>query len=1350
MKKNIIIFLILHSYLFLSAQNITINPISINDQLPSTTVQRIYQDREGFVWFGTPDGLCRYDGYRIIETRSKFNRDNLLRSNEITCFAEDKDHLWIGTKAGVNIINKRNYQIIQFDDVRLNDVEIRCLLTTSDGYIWIGANNRLFKYDSKLNYVKDYSDVLPIHGINSLYEDADRNIWVTIWDKGLYRYDIEKDRFVGYPVVGDKNNPFKIFQDKEKRYWICTWGEGIYLFRPDITTPEKSTYTFQEIHSQGKPIKENTFFSVVQDDRCGYLWFVSISGIYACKHESNRGLEVINLSHLFKESNNIFSEIIKDRSGNLWIGTFGEGVLNINFDMPVVQNYALSSIKQQTGITPNITKLFVDKDDIIWLNQNRKGLALFDVQKGDISYYEDLPGLKNIKVLNVVSCIYGPSFDTNTIWIGPENEPSIYEVRKERGNVLLEKKIDLTKIVDDPGNPRKFYEDARTNIWIVTTDELFIKPANKREIEHVQFDFGYISDIKDDVSGNIWISTRNKGIYKIKLLENSVIRNDQIMHFAKETGCANITDVEAIAADKDGDIWIGTKLGNIILYDTKKNEFIEKASEIGMTGDAILNILIDNYGHIWISTNKRIVEYNPDNSASQYYSLSDGVLVNSFSQESYFKSRSGKIYFGGNKGISVFQSSNKLSETPSKKKAYVTDIKINNKSVFESNNNQFDITEQSVVLNPNDKNIEFDFSSLDYTHPNKIRYAYKMEGVDDDWIYTEEKYQFAIYNQLKTGSYTLLVRSTDENRLWSGEVSRVKIYKRPAFYETWWAYCIYFVILLTIAWFIYKVIKNRIVLRNNLKIAQIEKEKSEELTQTKLKYFTNISHDFLTPLTILSCLIDDAELTYKDKVTQFGSMRSNINRLKRLLQQVLDFRKVESGNMRLKIMKGDIAVFVTELCYSSFLPLMKKKNIAFSFNVSSPHVEAYFDADKVDKIIYNLLSNAYKYTPENGMVQIDLTELDYNNQPCVSIRVADAGVGISKDDLSNIFTRFYSNKINISSESNGIGLSLTKDLVEIHKGSICAESEIGKGSVFTVIIPIGIDCYNKEDLNLTGSVVIPQRDVEVITAPGVVEESPLQQENDTNILVVEDNEELLQLMKNILSKQYNIIISRNGHEALELVESHKIDIIISDVMMPKMDGLELCRRMKQRIETSHIPIILLTAKSNAEDRIECYNAGANGYIAKPFDLKVLEARINNFISTKKIQQQEFRADVNINLSMLEFPSIDEQFLNNAIKIIEENLLEPSFDVLIFSEKLNMSKSSLYRKLKNMTGLSASDFIRNIRLKRACVLLKSKTASISEVAYSVGFSDPKYFSLCFKNEFNMTPSEYQKGEVKSVS
>ncbi|MBK5722061.1 response regulator [Dysgonomonas sp. Marseille-P4677] len=1354
MKKNrlcLVLSFFIFAVLASHGNQITVKPLPLIGQLPSNSVQRVYQDKEGFMWFGTLDGLCRYDAYRMLVFRSDLNNPELLSNNEITCFAEDNNNnLLIGTKRGLNILNKKTYQIKHFEGKEIFNSEIKCITVSSDGNIWIGTNSRVFRFDRNLSFCKIYEDNIPITSISSIYEDTERNLWITTWRCGLYKYDKTKDTFTKLPKVGTIDNPFKIFQDNKNQYWICTWGDGIYLFNPK--QENEDIYTHTDIKINDKLLTEERFFSITQDDTYGYIWMISISGIYAKKYTSEGTIQDVDISHLFKETNNIYSEIIKDKSGNLWIGTFSEGVLTINFDIPALTNYPMLSIKEQTGITPNITVIYKDKDGDIWFNQNRWGLGIFNPTNNKIRFYHDFPSLKDLNIFNIVSCISEFRSIPNEIWIGPENEAEIYCVTKEKDNVVVSRRINLENLASNSGYPRFFFEDSRNNIWIITSTGLFIKQYNKEDIEPVSFSLGSITGITEDLNGTIWISSKSSGIYQIPLSNNSILNKSAIKTLNKKNDGLASDNIESICADINGKIWIGTKEGNIIAYDINSREQRDLSGSFKMKGEGILNIVADNYGHIWVSTNKRITEYNSESGALRSYSTTDGLLVNSFLINSYFKEKSGKILFGGNKGISVFTPTEKLSEKAKDVKTVITDIKINNQSVFQGNNNKrLDIISQTLIFEPDDKNIEIDFSSLDYTFPSKIQYAYKMEGIDDDWIYTENDRQFAIYNQLSKGSHTFYIKATDENRLWSSEITQLKIYKRPAFYETWWAYTIYLILLLGITYWAYRIIKNRINLRNELKIAQIEKDKSEELTQTKLRYFTNISHDFLTPLTIISCLIDDAEITYKNKIAQFDMMRSNVNRLRRLLQQVLDFRKVESGNMKLKIAQGDIATFIKDTCYTHFLPLMKKKNIELFFTTSSNQIQAYFDADKIDKIVFNLLSNAYKYTPKNGKVEIELKECTKQNIPYLMIKISDSGIGIAQEDLTHIFTRFYNNKINEGSDTNGIGLSLTKDLIDLHHGTIHAESEINIGTAFIIQIPIGKESYSISEICKSEMVVLSdEKEIAPILSIEAINETYLEintsGKEKTTILLAEDNEELLTLISNILARDYNVLIARNGKEALTMIKDKDIDIIISDVMMPEIDGLELCRLLKKDLETSHIPVILLTAKNSADDRIECYNAGADGYISKPFDLKVLEARINNFISNKKDRQKEFKSDVEINISTLEYPSIDEQFLNNAIKIIEEHLSETEFDVNTFAEHLNMSKSSLYRKMKTMTGLSPIEFIRNIRLKHACQMLKDRSMPISEVAYSVGFSDPKYFTSCFKLEFNVTPSDFQRNST----
>ena len=718
----------------------------------------------------------------------------------------------------------------------------------------------------------------------------------------------------------------------------------------------------------------------------------------------------------------------------------------------------------------------------------------------------------------------------------------------------------------------------------------------------------------------------------------------------------------------------------------------------------------------------------------------------SFMPNSYYKTRSGKILYGGNKGISVFTPYDHLSDNPRRIRTMVSDVKIDGvSSLLEKNNQRFNLRSQIISLNAGDKNIEIDFSSLNYAFPDKIKYAYKMDGVDDDWVYVRGDRQFAFYNQLPKGKRTFYLKTTDVNGLWSNYIAEVQVFKQPAFYETLWAYLFYIVFTLLCLYLFYHRMKRRIQLRHELRIAQIDKEKSEELVQTKLRYFTNISHDLLTPLTIITCLIDDAEMTNGSRISQLTMIRSNVNKLRRLLQQILDFRKVESGNMKLSVSKSDVISFIDDVCKIHFTPLMRKKNQTFTFLTEDRHLMAYFDRDKLDKIVSNLLSNACKYTANGGDIKLIVDSYWESEYHHLRIQVVDTGEGIAPADLENVFKRFYTINKGDESESNGIGLSLTKDLVELHHGTINVESELGKGSTFTVDLPINKDSYQEDEL-ISEHISANGINTDLILEKEALADSQVGEDTqiaDVHLLLVEDNEELLFLMEKILSKHYHVLIAKDGLEALNVIKDNEIDIIISDVMMPEMDGLEFCRALKSNLETSHIPIILLTAKNTVEDRIECYNAGADGYISKPFELKILEARINNFIMHKKNKQEEFRSNVEVNIDSLEPSSMDKEFLDKVISVINSNMSEGDFDVVQLADALAVSKSSLYRKMKLATGLSPIEFIRNIRLKHGSQLLKDKSISVAEVAYECGFSNPKYFATCFKEEFGVTPKEYQK-------
>ena len=946
-----------------------------------------------------------------------------------------------------------------------------------------------------------------------------------------------------------------------------------------------------------------------------------------------------------------------------------------------------------------------------------------------------------------VSCITSAPL-LNEIWLGSEYYPEIYRVKKDKKEIELLGTLKLTDYVDNSGFPRLFYTDSNHNLWVGTTKGILVKPANEKILQDAKFPFVDIIGIGEGKDGSLWISTRKQGVYNAKISSDLTLEEKNLRNLKTHAEGVISDNIGAICVDDNGLVWMGSQDGDVFTYDPQTNKVENLSDMFDMLEEGIFNIITDQLGHIWISTNKRVIEYDPKNGGIMDYSTMTDVMVNSFMPNSYYKTRSGKILYGGNKGISVFTPYDHLSDNPRRIRTMVSDVKIDGvSSLLEKNNQRFNLRSQIISLNAGDKNIEIDFSSLNYAFPDKIKYAYKMDGVDDDWVYVRGDRQFAFYNQLPKGKRTFYLKTTDVNGLWSNYIAEVQVFKQPAFYETLWAYLFYIVFTLLCLYFFYHRMKRRIQLRHELRIAQIDKEKSEELVQTKLRYFTNISHDLLTPLTIITCLIDDAEMTNGSRISQLTMIRSNVNKLRRLLQQILDFRKVESGNMKLSVSKSDVISFIDDVCKIHFTPLMRKKNQTFTFLTDDRHLMAYFDRDKLDKIVSNLLSNACKYTANGGDIKLIVDSYWESEYHHLRIQVVDTGEGIAPVDLENVFKRFYTINKGDESESNGIGLSLTKDLVELHHGTINVESELGKGSTFTVDLPINKDSYQEDELisehisvNGINTDLILEKEELIDSKVGEGEDMQIA---DVHLLLVEDNEELLFLMEKILSKHYHVLIAKDGLEALNVIKDNEIDIIISDVMMPEMDGLEFCRTLKSNLETSHIPIILLTAKNTVEDRIECYNAGADGYISKPFELKILEARINNFIMHKKNKQEEFRSNVEVNIDSLEPSSMDKEFLDKVISVIKSNMSEGDFDVVQLADALAVSKSSLYRKMKIATGLSPIEFIRNIRLKHGSQLLKDKSISVAEVAYECGFSNPKYFATCFKEEFGVTPKEYQK-------
>ena len=766
-------------------------------------------------------------------------------------------------------------------------------------------------------------------------------------------------------------------------------------------------------------------------------------------------------------------------------------------------------------------------------------------------------------------------------------------------------------------------------------------------------------------------------------------------------------------------------MGEVLQFDTQLKTLSDHSMSCGMKGDFINQIVVDTYNHIWIVTNQMLKEYNPNNGAYRSYATNDLQLsLSRFMEKSvYYDRKAGEIFFGGVSGFISIAPSQALESIPEQIATHITDMRVKGKSIRKEIS-----PGNSIRLSPDSQDLEISFSTLSYCGLEQIRYTYRLVGVDKDWIYLNPGENKAFYNKLSKGTYTFQVKATDKNGLWSNQITELEIYRLPAFYETWWAYLIYICISLgLIALFFYLYIR-QMKRENNKKLV-------DEMTQLKLRYFTNVSHELLSPLAVLSCLAGSIRSSDKEDKKYVDMMLANIKRLKALLQQILDLRRIDNKKMELSVSYGDVLAFLKELCKDSFSIMMSEKQINFSLVAEEDSVKGFFDRDKLDKIVSNLLSNAYKYTPSGKSVFLSVGTKYAGGHEYLVLKVGDEGIGISSKEQDKIFVRFYNNKNSKPGLSNGIGLSLTKELVELHHGHIALKSALGKGSTFTIEIPLDKECYLSDEYCK-------------MSEPVLSETSELEPSGEENLretlLLVEDNRELLYLMKDIFAEDYRVLMAENGREAWESIRKNGVNIVVSDIMIPEMDGIELCRHIKNDTATSHIIVVLLTAQISMENEITSYELGADDYVSKPFEPDVLKVRLKNLLNKRKQIQANSKNNPSIGMiSKIDFTSLDEQLIEKAIKVVERNLSEPEFDVVALASELGMSRSTLARKIKGITGKTPLDFIKDIKMKHACQMLKNKRMSIAEVVVALGYNDHKYFAASFREVYGMTPSEYQK-------
>ena len=980
------------------------------------------------------------------------------------------------------------------------------------------------------------------------------------------------------------------------------------------------------------------------------------------------------------------------------------------------------------------------------------GLARREYVTGELKMYSHIPEFSGVKDLPSLFAVVQRK-KSGDIWFGMYNG-GIYVYRKGEKVKHLTTKNSAFLTSDCVS---ALYEDYEGNCWIGTRGGIGVRLSDGTDYRFETMNFNdslsagwiYVRDIVQDMDNSVWLATSNFGVIHITgdVRQPSTLKYENYSFHNRKL----ITNtVLCMHIDRFGRLWAGTEGGGLYLYNRSTGQFEEKTRTYSIPGDVIVSIEEDKSGNLWLGTVSGLVKLYVaavgNDFSTRIYTSADGLQDNFIVNSSC--SRDGELFFGGHKGYNSFFPDK--MEIPSQETNFlITDIKIFNHSF---KNLPVELQQKISPVMPTYtskielpykyNNFSIEFAALTYKNPELNRYAYRLQNFDRDWQYTDADRRFAYYNNLPSGTYTFQLKATNENGEWSGYVREFTVVVLPPFWATWWAYLLYMVLVLVIGVLIYRTIKKRILLQNALRLREMEKAKAEELNHAKLQFFTNITHELLTPLTIISATVDELKTQAPSHNDLYTVMNSNIQRLIRLLQQILEFRKAETGNLKLRVSPGDLAAFV-RTGTESFMPLVKKRKIHFSLLCDPESIVGYFDIDKLDKIMYNLLSNAAKYNKEDGFIQVTLS-YDEEDREFVLLRVKDNGKGISREKQATLFKRFYEGDYRkFNTIGTGIGLSLTKDLVTLHGGTISVESEVDHGTEFIVRIPIERSYYDEEQID---DEVISLRQTAIDyedTPEDVIAEVQELATKANSILLVEDNEELLNLMTKLLGREYNVFTAENGKEGIIVLENEDVDLIVSDIMMPEMDGIEFCKYVKGHLEISHIPVILLTAKNKEEDRAEAYEIGADAFISKPFNLTVLHARIRNLLKYKARMAHDFKNQIVFEVKDLNYTSLDEDFIQRAINCVNNHLEDPNFDQAQFADEMLTSKSTLYKKLKSLAGLNTSSFIRNVRLKAACRIMEEKGINIrvSELAYAVGFNDPKYFSSCFKKEFGMLPSEY---------
>ena len=1333
--------------------------IDISKGLSHQTVNDILKDSAGYIWFATASGLNRYNGYSIKVFQNIPGDSTSIVTNEVNRLYEGPSGmLWIYSyPSGNNVYDPKTETFYRNTNVLLASMNIyggviKYIKKDKMGNFWfIHYNQGLFYYNpstkktTRLVPIENDSTSISSLQMSGVEEDIQGNIWL-IHQNGVFEKIDRKSMRVTYrnEELRDRFNAqlfeYNLMIDTDDDVWVTTDRNfGCFLF--DI---KKKTLT--NFNRESKPkLTSNIVKKIVQDNQ-GIIWVSTENGGGNLINKKNFSVTSLlnDKEDTHSLSENSIHSMMKDREGIIWLGTYKNGVSFYHPDIFRFQMYKSQFLTNNSFPFDDINALASDAVGNLWIGTNGGGLIYFDRKQNSFKQYVHEPGNENSLSNNVIVSLLLDH--ENTLWIGTYYG-GLNRFDGKQFRRYTHKASDPKSLGDD--NAWDILEDSDHNLWIGTLKG-GVDVYNREKDEFYHYKNGevnsihtsYVPAVMEDKDGNIWMGTG----YGLEILDKQSGRFTHYLNNPKDSTSLIENSVIAVMQDARGLVWIGTHSG-LNLFEPATKTFRAFQKEDGLGDNFILALVEDDDHNIWISTQQGlsklvITESSKAIGSEKYmfsftnYGESDGLWGGAFHVNAALKCSTGELVFGGVQGFTIFQP-DKISKDNTTAKVIFTDFHLFNRSVKigeEINNNLVLPAAVShlsaITLKPENNIFSIEFAALNFFHPEKTKYKYKLEGFNKEWLATEGTQHSVSFTNLDPGTYNFQVMASNSDGQWNSQPTSIIINVLPPFWKSNTAFVLYAIFIMGCLFLVRWLSVTRLRMNLNIQHAKLEAKRIHELDMMKIKFFTNVSHEFRTPLTlILTPLEKLISKATGDDAAQLQLIHRNARRLLNLVNQLLDFRRIDMQDLKLNPSEGDIVGFIKELVYS-FSDLSEKKNINLSFNTKVQHLETFFDQDKVEKILFNLLSNAFKFTLEGGHVSVELALKEKESNHFLEMKVIDTGIGIPEDKHQKIFDRFFQNELpaTLINQGSGIGLAITWEFVKVHGGTIEVESQPGKGSCFTVLLPVTL---------LRSETVMNYKE------KSNLEEEILDLESDGKpvLLLVEDNEDFRFYLKDNLKNQYAILEAANGKTGFRKALTAIPDLIVSDIMMPEMNGIELCKNVKNDVHTSHIPVILLTARTAEEQKIEGFESGANDYITKPFSFEILQSRIKNLLTERESSQKKFQKHFDVKASDIEITSLDEKLIKKAIELVEQNITESDFSVENLSHELGMSRVHLYKKLLSLTGKSPLDFIKSIRLQQAAQLLEKSQLNVSEVAYKVGFNNPKYFAKCFKEEYKMLPSAY---------